>query len=105
MKLCWMPTTKEWYLAMQDEMDSLNENHTYELVKLTKGKKSLKNKWVYELKHGENGNPEMKDLGLAEQILGMHTVWGRTKHMLWLSQEKYVTKVLQRFHMQNAKPV
>jgi hypothetical protein len=34
---------KEWMEAMQ-EMDSLHNNHTYELVKLPKGKKLLKYK-------------------------------------------------------------
>jgi hypothetical protein len=34
----------EWLNAMQDEMQSLHENHTYELVKLPKRKKALKNK-------------------------------------------------------------
>ena len=41
---------KEWVKAMQEEMRSLLENHTYDLVKLPKGKKALKNKWVYRLK-------------------------------------------------------
>ena len=36
----------------------------------------------------------MKNPCPAKQILGMHIVWDRTKNMLWLSQEKYVTKVL-----------
>ena len=35
----------------------------------------------------------------------MHIVWDRTKNMLWFSQEKYVTNVLQRFNMHNTKPV
>ena len=30
-------------------MKSLNENHTYDLVKLPKRKRALKNKWVYRL--------------------------------------------------------
>ena len=42
---------------MQDEMDSLHENHTYELTKLPRGKKALRNKWVYKLKPGESGKP------------------------------------------------
>ena len=42
---------------MQDEMDSLYENHTYELVELPKGKRALGNKWVYKLKPGDGGNP------------------------------------------------
>ena len=41
----------------------------------------------------------MKDLGPAKQILGMHIVRDRTKKVLWLSQEKYVTKILERFNM------
>ena len=36
----------------------------------------------------------MKDLGPAKQILGMQIVRDRTKNVLWLSEEKYVTKVL-----------
>ena len=42
---------------MQDEIDSLHENHTYELVELPKGKRALRNKWVYKLKPGDEGNP------------------------------------------------
>ena len=38
-------------------MDSLHENHTYELVELPKGKRALRNKWVYKLKPGDAGNP------------------------------------------------
>ena len=34
--------------AMQDEMDSLQKNENYELVQLPKGRKSLKNKWVFK---------------------------------------------------------
>ena len=47
----------------------------------------------------------MKDMGLGRQILGMHIVRDRTKKLLWLSQEKYVTKVLQRFIMESARTV
>ena len=35
---------------MQEEMNSLHKNKTYELVELPKGKKALKNKWVFKLK-------------------------------------------------------
>ena len=41
---------KEWYKAMQDEMTSLYENHTFDLVKLPKGQKALRNMWVFRLK-------------------------------------------------------
>ena len=39
-----------WLKAMHEEMKFLHENHTYDLVKLLKGKKALKNQWVYMLK-------------------------------------------------------
>ena len=38
--------SKKWLSAMQDEIDSLHENHTYELVELPKGKRAVRNKWV-----------------------------------------------------------
>jgi hypothetical protein len=40
----------EWSETMQDEMKSLYENDTFELVSLPKGKKVLKNKSVYRVK-------------------------------------------------------
>ncbi|KAI4353150.1 hypothetical protein L6164_002120 [Bauhinia variegata] len=47
----------------------------------------------------------MKDLGLARQILGMEIIRDRKSKKLWLSQEKYIEKVLQQFHMNKAKAV
>jgi hypothetical protein len=36
--------------AMHEEMNSLHKNNTYVLVELPKGKKELRNKWVFKLK-------------------------------------------------------
>jgi len=47
----------------------------------------------------------MKDLGAAKQILGMKICRDRLNRKLTLSQAAYVEKVLQRFHMENAKAV
>ena len=49
--------SRKWLSAMQDEMASLHESHTYELVELPKKKRALRNKWVYKLKPGDTGNP------------------------------------------------
>lgn len=38
---------------MQDEMESLYENDTFELMKLPEGQRALKNKWVYKVKQDE----------------------------------------------------
>jgi hypothetical protein len=47
----------------------------------------------------------MKDLGAAKKILGMRITRDRKNHKLTLSQGEYTEKVLERFRMQNAKPV
>ncbi|KAM1056289.1 hypothetical protein ACFX14_029654 [Malus domestica] len=44
----------KWMKAMESEMDSLLKNDTYELVELPKGRKALKNKWVFKLKRDDN---------------------------------------------------
>ena len=46
----------------------------------------------------------MKDLGAAKK-LGMRITRDQKNHKLTLSQGEYISKVLERFRMQNAKPV
>jgi len=45
----------------------------------------------------------LKDLGAINKILAMKIVNDRSKRMLWMSQEDYIKKVLERFNMHNAK--
>ena len=45
---------KKWLNAMKDEMKSLHDNHTFDLVKLPKGKRALDNRWIYKVKHESN---------------------------------------------------
>ena len=47
----------------------------------------------------------MKDFGAAKQILGMRITRDRKNCKLTLSQGEYIEKVLERFRMQNEKPV
>ena len=46
-----------------------------------------------------------KDLGPAKQILGLKIARDRVAKKIWLSQKKYIEKVLQRFSMDGAKAV
>jgi ATP-binding cassette subfamily B (MDR/TAP) protein 1 len=46
---------------------------------------------------------EIKDLGSAKKILGMEIKRDRKSSLLFLSQEKYIEKVLHRFNMLDAK--
>eukprot|EP00253_Pinus_taeda_P026448 PITA_26448 len=48
---------------------------------------------------------DMKDLGAANYILGMEIKRDGAKRKLWLNQRKYVETILQRFNMQDSKPV
>jgi hypothetical protein len=47
----------------------------------------------------------MKDLGATKKILGMRITRDMKNRKLTLSQGEYIGKVLERFRMQNAKPV
>ena len=47
----------------------------------------------------------MKDLGAAKKILGMRITRDKKICKLTLSQSEYIEKVLERFKMQDAKPI
>ena len=47
----------------------------------------------------------MKDLGAANYILGMEIKRDQENRKLWLNQRKYVETILQRFSIQDSKPV
>nr|GEY94531.1 retrovirus-related Pol polyprotein from transposon TNT 1-94 [Tanacetum cinerariifolium] len=77
-----------------------------------KGKENLVcmlNKSLYGLKQAPRcstpGEIEMKDLGPANKILGMQIHRDRVSRRIWLSQKSCVKKVLQRFNMQDCKPI
>ena len=58
---------------------------------------------IDKLKRELNKYFSMKDLGSAKQILGMKISYDRKTMKLWLSQESYIKKVLERFNMSKAK--
>ena len=48
---------------------------------------------------------EMKDMGEASFVLGVKILRDCSRKLLGLSQETYIRKVLERFHMQDCKPI
>jgi hypothetical protein len=46
---------KEWKVGMEEEMESIKKNQTWELVRLPKGKRAIGCKWVYAKKEGTPG--------------------------------------------------
>lgn len=52
-------TSKEsiyWKHAMNEEMKSLKQNNTWDIVKLPENKQTVKNKWIFKRKLDEKGN-------------------------------------------------
>jgi hypothetical protein len=47
----------------------------------------------------------MKDLCVANFILGMEIKRDHANRKLWLNKRKYVETILQRFNMHGSKPV
>ena len=52
------PQREEWLLAMQEELASLHEHGTWELMDLPRGAKAIPVKWVFKLKKTINGTIE-----------------------------------------------
>ncbi|MCO5571831.1 hypothetical protein L7F22_025579 [Adiantum nelumboides] len=46
----------KWKEAMNEEMDALYGNETWELAPLPKGKKPTRCRWVYKIKHNSDGS-------------------------------------------------
>ena len=47
----------------------------------------------------------MKDLSNAKRILGMEILRDTKAGKLWLSQERYIEWMLERFNMKKSKPI
>lgn len=45
----------EWKAAMKDELDSLAENATWDLVDIPSTRKAIKSRWVFKTKHDDAG--------------------------------------------------
>ena len=56
------------------------------------------------LKQALSKSFELKDTSLAKKVVAIHIVWDKTKRLFWLSNEKYVTNLLQRLSVENVRP-
>lgn len=62
----YLDTYKQWELIMDEEIDSLTQNQTWDLVELPAGKKALHNKWVYIVNEERGGNKRYKEILLVK---------------------------------------
>ena len=52
-----------------------------------------------------SSNFEMKNMGEASYVLGVKIVRDRAKRLLGLSQKTFIKRMLERYHMQDSKPM
>nr|GEV52043.1 probable mediator of RNA polymerase II transcription subunit 37c [Tanacetum cinerariifolium] len=109
------PDASFWKAAMQEKIQALYKNKTWELVPLPgdgfeqKGKENLvcrpSKDRVDKSKAQLAREFKMKDLRPANKILGMQIHRDKISRKIWLSQKSYVKKILQRVNMQDYKPI
>ena len=58
---------EKWIKAMENEITSLKKHEVWKLVELPEGRKAVGCKWVYKLKHDEDGNIERYKARLVAQ--------------------------------------
>ncbi|GJT06832.1 retrovirus-related pol polyprotein from transposon TNT 1-94 [Tanacetum coccineum] len=151
------PDASFWKEAMQEEIEALHKNKTWELVLLPRGRKPIGNKWVYKIKR--NGDDQVEryrvrlvvkgyaqkkginfneifspvvrmttvrvvlamcatyDLHLEQLDVKTAFLHGNLNEEIYMLQlegfeqkgkenlKSYVKKILQRFNMQDCKPI
>ena len=64
------PDSKLWKIAMEDEMNSIIGNKTWDLVKLPADRKAIGCKWIFKIKRDERGNAVRFKARLVAQGFG-----------------------------------
>lgn len=54
--------SERWKKAMDEEIQSLEDNHTFTLTTLPEGRKIVGSKWVYAIKKDSNGGASGCDM-------------------------------------------
>lgn len=85
----YLPGEMFYIAAYVDDLILFSKNATL--------KEKMKNHLAYKF--------EMKDLGAAENLLGMRITRDRVQGKIWLDQENYVKELLLKYNMQDSHPV
>ena len=71
---CNSPKAASWRTAMDEEMASLEENQTYDLVTLPPGRTPVGSRWVYSMKPVAEGEDKFKARFVAKGFTQQHNV-------------------------------
>ncbi|UYV63772.1 K02A2.6-like, partial [Cordylochernes scorpioides] len=103
----------EWIVAMNKELEFINEHEVWTLVPREENMKIINSKWVYSMKRKSAGTDQAfndnlalaigKFVGLKEKeenepFIGIEI--RRTEHGYDLSQSHYINKILRRFGLE-----
>ncbi|GJP78564.1 hypothetical protein CLOP_g8853 [Closterium sp. NIES-67] len=108
------PNGKEWKKASDEEMGSIIENDTLDLVNLPPGRKAISSKWLFKRKTDADGNIERyksrlevmlklqdkfkcKTLGDVNYYLGLHIERDVEKRWMRVHQKKYLEALAANF--------
>ena len=97
----FVPTTSDpcLYMASEGEMFVIGV-YVDDIVLAGKSDKRMA-----EVKKALAMQFEVKDMGELHYFLGMKTVQDHKKGQIWISQPAYTESVLQKYGMEDAKPV
>ncbi|KAK4400061.1 Retrovirus-related Pol polyprotein from transposon TNT 1-94 [Sesamum angolense] len=93
------PEAPFWKEAINNEIESIMQNHTWELVDLPSGSKPLGCKWILKRKYKADGSI---DKYKARRNLGIKI--SKTSDGLALSQSYYVGTILKKFKAYESPP-
>ena len=68
------PQFEQWHMAEQKEIDSIQSKGVFQPAQLPRGKKLLRTKWVYKIKHGSKG--EIKSYKVRLVACGYAQIFG-----------------------------
>ncbi|GKC25526.1 retrotransposon protein, putative, ty1-copia subclass [Tanacetum coccineum] len=83
------PEAVKWKEAMKSKIQSMYDNQVWNLVDTTPSLKTVECKWIFQKKTDKDGK--------------VHTYKARSKHLIGLSQDTYLDKILKRFKLENSK--
>ena len=61
------PDSEKWQRAIQEEMDALEENNTWNLVSLPQGKRPIGSKWVFTIKNSNRYKARLVAKGFSQR--------------------------------------